>query len=279
MRKLLVLLAACGSNHSSPDATIIVKDAPSDATVIDGKTVDASPDAPPDAPQFDFSCLGQPIPDTADATVTISGTARVVGLMGMSPTITPLAGASIEACKAGAANCTSTNRVIGPVTSDSMGAFTLGPITTNGTPVAAFLRLTATGDRTIEVFPPYPAVTDMANVPAVTFDNGVLALLGLVGITQSPTNGMLGLFVTDCANTPLTGVTISATQGGTAVGQIFDASALSSMAAGGYFVFDVPPGDTTVTATFDGMEFRTSPVQVIPSIAGVTTETQVRPGP
>lgn len=278
MRKLLVLAAACSSNHASPDATIIVKDAASDAAV-DGKTADAAPDAAPDAPQFDFSCFGQPLPTTADATVTITGTARVVKLMGMSPTISPLAGATIDGCKAGEASCTGGNRIVGPVTTDTAGAFTLGPVTTGGNTVDAFLRVTATGDRTIEVFPPYPVVTDTANVPAVTFDNGLISLLGLIGITQSPTNGMIGLFVTDCANNPLVGATVSAKQGGTDVGQIVDASMFSAMAAGGFFVFDVPPGDTTVTATFGTMEFRTDPAQIVPSIAGVTTETQVRPGP
>ena len=286
MRKLLVVaIAACGSNSNGtkpPDAALIdgkSVDAKATDAAVDAKVfLDAAIDAPPDASQFDFSCFGQPLPTTASATVTIMGTARVVALVGTTPQISPLQGASISACKVGAATCTSTNRY-GVTTSDAQGAFTIGPVTTNGTPVDAFLKVTATGDRPIQVFPPYPVVMDMSGIPAVTFDNGLIALLGAVGITQSAANGMIGIFVTDCAGMPLDGATVSATQGGNAVGTVVAGSQFSSMAQGAYFVFDVPPGATTVTATFGGMTFRTNPPQIVPSIAGTTTETQVRPGP
>ncbi len=275
---VLVGLFACGSNSNSktPDAPIIVHDAAPDSKVF----MDAPPPPPDAPPTYDFSCFGQPLPTTANAQVMISGTARVVTLQGTTPNIGPLAGATLKGCKVGAANCTGQNQVGATATSDANGLFSIGPITTNGTPVDAYMVMTANGDRTIQLYPPYPVTMDFSNIPPTSFDNTLITLINASGVaTQSPQNGMLGLFVTDCASTPIVGATASVQQGGVDVGTVIDGSTFSSMAAGVFFAFDVPPGNTTVTATYGGMTFRTSPAQVVPSIAGTTTETQVRPGP
>ena len=262
-----LVLAACGdSNKGQPDAPVHIDAA-----------IDTPIDMPVDmGPTFDFSCMGNPAPTTADAMVTISGTATEVSIQGMAPSIAPLADAAVVACKG---DCLGQNR-LATATSDMNGAFTLGPIATGGTPLPGYVNMTHANDRTVFAYPATPVTTNVVGVPVLTFTPAVVQALALVGCTQSDANGMLGIVATDCAETRITdstNIALSVKQNGTDVAgtTTIDAGQLSNMAAGLFIVCNVPPGTTNVGAAYRGTGMLAHDVEVT---AGTTTETQVRPG-
>jgi len=272
---IVVGTAACGSdNNNTVDAHIVVP--------IDAKPIDAPKvfnDAPP--VNYDFTCMGNaaPVAGSAAAAITASGIVTQVDLQGMTPSITPLDGATLDGCKAGAANCTNANQYGTEVTSAGGGLFSIGPFDTGTNPVDMYVSMTKTGVRPARVYPAGPLIADQPNIPALTFTTSAFAAIGgLEG--QMPANGTIGLLVADCANTPIAdggNVTLSIKQGGNAVAgtTTLDASTLSAMAAGLYIVFNVPPGETEVGAMYKGMTLRAHTVTVIQA---TDSETIVRPG-
>lgn len=267
----ILFIGACGNDN---------------ANAIDARPIDSTPaidakvfmDAPP--PTYDFSCMTNPAPAAGSATanVTVSGTVQEVSLNGTTPTVTALDGATLNACKAGAANCSGGNKDAGPVTSAGGGMYSLGPIATNTNPIDTFIAMTKTGDRDTYVYAPQPIAMDLGNVPVLTFTNTAFtAITTFLSIQQSAANGTLGVAVTDCANMPVDGATIVVQQGGNPVANTtdLDTGTLDPSAAGGHIVFNVPPGDTEVSATLGSMTFRARTVKVV---AASTTETIVRPG-
>jgi hypothetical protein len=268
---LLSIAAACGGGGSDkPDAPIIHTDA----------AVDTAPDSPPpiDAPSYDFSCLNNTAPTTAPATVTVSGTAQEITLQGMTPTISPSAGVAVKACKG---NCTGSTNNLGTTTSAANGDYATGALTTGGTPLDGFLDATKTGDRRTLLFPPNPLNMNLANAPLLMFNAQAFGLLNqfLLSPMQDDTaNGIIGIAVTDCMNTPITtGATVVVKQNGVEVtgGQTLDLGALAAQAAGTYMVTNVPAGPSEVSATVNGMTMR---AHTVTSVAGATTATSIRPG-
>lgn len=263
----LLSLAACGDDGGSakPDATVIIVDA----------AVDAAPDTPPlpDAPSYDFSCMGNAAPTTATATVSISGTAQEVTLQGMTPSIMPKNGVMVKACTG---NCTGQNLKDTQTTANA-GTFATAAITTGGTPINGYLDATVSTAKRTLVFPPSPLIANTPNVPILMFSNAVWQALPLFVGTPDPQKGHAVIAVTDCAMMPIDGATISVKQNGTAVAGTteFDLGALSAMAAGAHLVLNIPPGDTEVGATYNGMTLR---AHVIMSVADSVSETIVRPG-
>ncbi len=266
----LLSLAACGDDGGSakPDAPIIQLDA----------AIDMAPDTPPlpDAPSYDFSCLNNAAPTTANANVTISGTTQEVAVQGTMPAINANANVTVKACKG---NCTGPNN-LGTVMSDGQGVFTTAQLATGGVPLDGYLDTTKTGDRRTLVYPPSPLTMNQGGVPVLMFDNAAFALFNqflLEPDQNDATNGVVGIIVTDCMNMPITtGATVAAKQNGTAVGDPpLDLGSLAAQGAGTYLITNVPAGDTEVSATVSGMTFR---AHVVGVIAGTTVTTGVRPG-
>jgi hypothetical protein len=84
--------------------------------------------------------------------------------------------------------------------------------------------------------------------------------------------------VTDCAQTPIPGATISVKQGGVDVPNTspFDVGALGgAMFEGTYAVFNIPPGETEIGATVNG---QTLAPRTITMFADQSSATQLRPG-
>lgn len=237
-------------------------------------------DAPP--PVYDFSCMTNPAPANgqAAANITLSGTVSEVGfdLATQMPTITAVDGASLTACKAGTTCNGPTNKLAGPVTSAGGGMWSLGPISTSTNPVDGYIAMTKTGDRDTYEYPPQALIADLADVPVLTFNTTTFSLLSQYLQTgQQAGNGNLAIAVTDCANTAIDGATVTVKQGGTDVPNTtdIDLGTLSAMGAGVHAVFNVPPGDTEVNATYMGMTLHAHVVHVF---ADSTTATIVRPG-
>jgi hypothetical protein len=265
----LLTFAACGDDGGTakPDAPVIHLDA----------AIDVAPDSPPlpDAPSYDFSCLNNSAPTTVAANVTVSGTAQEIVLNGTTPSIQANPNVSVKACKG---DCLNANN-LGTTTSSSTGAYTTMSLTTNGTALDGYLDATKSTDRRTLVYPPSPLAADQGNVPLLMFSTSAFSALNqfLLNPMQSPNNGLVGIIVTDCMNTPITtGATVGAKQNGTAVGDApLDLGSLAAQGAGTYLITNVPPGNTEVSATVQGMTFR---AHIVNSVAGATTTTGVRPG-
>jgi hypothetical protein len=265
-------LIACGSDHAkTPDAAVVLIDAP-----IDSKAIDA----PPDAPAYDFSCFGMANPTTADATITVSGTTTI----GQTAT----QGVQVQTFKTGVAMALDT------ATSGANGAFMTGAIPTGTMPFDGYLKatyvdnsgMTPVTDRYTYLYPANPITTSVMGIPVPILDKQSLGLIEQVSSTQQDdtNNGMLVLAVTDCNNKPIAGATPSIKQNNTNEGTVFDPSTVQPQLAGTFIVFNVPDGATDVSATAMGMMLPAHTVQVHKQTAGQNgvpsvTVTQVRPGP
>ncbi|MGN6109355.1 MAG: hypothetical protein ACTHU0_29880 [Kofleriaceae bacterium] len=249
-------LAACGGNDNKPDALIIIPDA----------AIDAPPpiDAPPDAPSYDFSCAGNSAPTTAPAQLMVSGSAYDLNPINLNPV--PVADAQVEAFRVGNANAIATT------TTDAAGAWSVS-LTSGGAPVDGYIRARKQGHRTTLLYPPAPLHADLAMAPLLALSNTTFAGLNVaVGGNQMAGNGVVLVAAVDCANNPVDGAMIRVQQSGSDVGNQVD---LSQVQGGVVFVFNVPPGATEVSATYNGMAFRAHTVQ---SLADGTTMTVVSPG-
>jgi len=279
---LLALVAACGGSDSKDvDAMVMI-------------IPDAPPDAPPDAfePTFNFACEGN-TQGTAAANVTLSGAALEVVVNNLQPDIAPAHNATIDVCKASSTTCANADK-LDTKTTPMMGcpatgcAFTTDALATGGSPLDVYVKATKTGNRTTYIYPSAPVIANVMNVPGVMFTPGVIAALGIVGITQTDGKSIMLVAVTDCANMPITdtaNLNITIKQGGTAVAgtTVLDASMLDPMLAGTFAVFNVPAGPDTnnpsavteVGGTYKTHTLRAHDVRVF---RDATTATQLRPG-
>lgn len=261
----LASLAACGGNGGgNVDALIIIPDAPIDARPID---------APPDAPSYNFTCAGMALPTTAPATITVGGTTQELSGGGGAA----LGMVDVQVFRAG------TTTPLASTTSDAAGAWTSGPLATNGVPLDGSIRAAKANYRTTYVFPPQALSANLPNAPVLMLASATFNLLAGQFNQDDANNGALMIAVTDCANMPVPNAVLSVKQGGTEVGTQFSLGTLSPQAAGVYFVFNVPAGPTVVSASYMNTTFLAHTVTAFKKAdmndPGSTTATIVRPGP
>ena len=262
----LLALAACGEDAAKPDALIII-DAAIDAPPID---------APPDAPNYDFTCLGNTAPTTAIDPVTLSGTVSEVVLNGGSPSVQNASGVTLEACTG---NCNGPNS-LGTTTSAADGTFTTPALVTGSMPLDGYVIATKTGSQTTYIYPAAPLTMDTAGAPVLMLTSQVYNLIGFVpNITHTAGRAIVGTFVTDCANTPIPDAVVTVSRNGTELGETQSAGSFSAQGAGAFITTDVVPDgtdpETVVGATYGGMTFRAHTVR---TLANTITTTQIRPG-
>jgi hypothetical protein len=258
----LLSVAACGDDGGNATADAATPDAPPDAKIFN--------DAP--APMFDFTCVGNS-PPTADATIDIAGTVQNVSGSFTSPTVAAAGGVTVAVCQGTCVN----NDQLASTTSANDGAYSFDDLpTSNGEGLDVYLRGTRAGDRTSFVYPASPFTSSPPAVPIVTFSSTFFPAL-----IQSPNNGILIVALIDCSNMPITdsaNVELSIKQNNVEVTgtTVVDASSFDPNLAGGFLVFNVPPGEvTTVGATWNGMALRAHDVRIV---ATTTTVTLLRPG-
>lgn len=272
MRKLCLTLfsvaaVACGSDAAkNPDAAKEIDAKPNDAKVfLDG--------AGSGSGSYDFSCFGGTPTATSADPITVSGTTSELTMNGLTPTD----GVAVSVFKTGDATA------LASVTSANGGAFASGNLATGGTPIDAFIKAAIAANRTTYLYPPSPAHANLANVPVPLVSNSLFGFLQQVaGVTQNDaTNGALLVILSDCAQSPISGATVSVKQGSSDVGTQYDLGQLSPMAAGTVAVFNVPDGSTTLTAKFGSMTFplRTVASHKAANSVGSITATEVLPGP
>jgi hypothetical protein len=233
-----------------------------------------------DAPNYDFSCYQNAAPTTATATVQISGTAQEVMLSAGGGSLIPSGNVTIQACKG---NCNGPNDLgTSPATMGtgvSAGMYVSMAATTGGVPLEGYLIATKPLFRTNRVYPASPLTKNEAGVPVLMLSESQLTQLNSFGvINNDPGNAMLAVLATDCAVPPLPidGAVVTVTQNGSMAGEApFAAGTLAPQAAGLFLIGNVPPGDTTVSASYNGMTFR---AHVVGAVADQITTTQVKPG-
>jgi hypothetical protein len=273
---LFLALAACGGGSDNPT--------PDSAPPADTLPPDTQP-PPPDSQVLDTTCAANTTtPTTAAATVTASGFANSLDISFAGGTPTPvfegLPEADVDTC---VDNCAG-NDLLDSTTSSQLPCaqegcvFTTGTLDTNDVPLNAYLKVSAKGHRTTNIFPSEPIRADLANVPALAMTIGAFnALAQFLGGGQTAGNGAILVVVTDCALTPVQTSTLTVQQKGADIpgAEIVDAGLLAAELAGTFIVFDVPPGTTTIGATVDGTAFRAHDIEVF---ADETSATQVTPG-
>lgn len=252
------------------------------ATIDAPKIIDAAPDAPPDAyvpdaPNYDFSCLNNQ-QAAAAANVMLSGTVTEISLnLAANPPIAsnPASGVVLEACKA---NCTGLDSLDTTAATGATGAFTTASLATGGQPLDGYLKATKGPNWDTYVYPAAPLVTSQAMVPVLMLTDQVGDNLSAV-VTHTAGRGVVAVFVTDCAGTPIGGATVTVTRGSTTFPGTQAAGSFSPMGEGAFITFDIPPDTnttvTTVNATYMGMTLRAHDVKVF---ANSLTATQVKPG-
>ncbi len=253
----LALAAGCSLGHRDPGADAQLRNS---STGIDASAADAS--------GYDLSCAGAPA-GSAGSAVTISGTTNTVSLSG---TESALAGVSLALV----ANATGAQlATTGPT--DATGAWAFADEPTGGSALDVYIAATASGDRPTYVYPSAPLVADEANVPVVMLTNGQLVELWLGGApSQRSGNGLLLVEVLDCQNAQISGATLSVEQDGAAVtgATVLALSKYSASLSGTFGVINVPPGATTVSASYGSAQLAS---HVVTAVANADTETEVLP--
>jgi hypothetical protein len=238
---IIVALVGCGNDGKDKGGT--------DASVNNG----------PDAKEF------RDAPPTMTVQVTVSGQATERTAQGSTPAV----GVKIEAFR-NADEATA----IASTTTDAQGNYSI-TVQTNGESIDGFLKATKTGFVTTYLYPPYPLMMDFANasvlmITADTYD--ALCNLGQAMCAHGDGKGLIGLVVTDGTN-PVSGAMVSSTPATTPparynamVGTLVlpSATANSTYTDGIAYLFNLPPGQVTVSATKVGQTFASHAVKAWP---------------
>ena len=199
-------------------------------------------------------------PPVVPQSFTISGTTTERGLQGT----TAVAGVTIAAY----AN-SNESTAIAMATSDAQGAFSI-TVMTNGMALDGYLLATKSGYVDLYMYPSSPFIgnyTD-ADLNMITPSNKDF-LNNLAGGNQMAGKGLIGLAVLDAAGMPVAGATVSSTPaaGGyryTGSGGLPSSTAMMTSADGVAFMFNVPNGPITISASKSGMTFKSHVVTARP---------------
>jgi len=216
-------------------------------------------------PAAGFECLGQPLPTTAPASIAVDGRITQNFL-----SQTALRGAYIFAFRTG------DTTTLAADTSDTPGAYSVS-ITTGGTPVNGYLRVTDSTHITTYAYPAVPLVANGTQNVFMATPSEFSFLAAAAGVTPVAGNGFIGLVVTNCAGEPLAGATVTGSPAGTVrynAGGAPSSTATSTADDGVAYIANVAAGNVTVKATASGHTLRQ---HVVNARADAITLTQIRP--
>ena len=217
-------------------------------------------------PAVGFECVNDALPTTAPALVTVDG--QILG-NALSPS--PISGAIVTAFKTGVAESLAVD------TSNTPGFYAVS-ITTGSTPVNGYLRAIASGKVDTYAYPARPLAANLTTNVLMPSQSELDFLAGLVSVTQSASNGFIGVVVGDCSGNPVAGATVSTNPGGTvkynSAGGAPSGTATSTADDGVAYVFNVPADNVTVRANGGGETLREHAVN---ARAGKVTLTEIQP--
>jgi len=216
-------------------------------------------------PAAGFECLGQALPTTAPPLVNVTGriTAHV-----LSPTA--LRGAYVFAFR------TADTTTLAADTSDTSGAYSLA-ITTGGTPVNGYVRVTDSTHLSTYAYPAVPLATDAIDNVLMVTNSEFSLLASSAGVTPVAGDGFVGVVVKNCAGTPIAGATVTSSPAGTVrynAGGVPSSSATSTAADGVAYIANVAAGNVTMQATASGHTLRQ---HVVNARADAITLTEIQP--
>jgi hypothetical protein len=159
----------------------------------------------------------------------------------------------------------------------STPGFYILSITTGGTPVNGYLRVTSAGYMASYAYPARPLRADTVNNISMVTPAEFALLAAAAGITPQAGKGFIGVLVKDCTGAAITGATVSTTPAGTVlynVAGVPSSSASSTASDGIAYVANVTAGDVIVKATASGHTLRQHTVN---ARADAITLTEIRP--
>ena len=216
-------------------------------------------------PAAGFECLGDTLPSAAPTLIAVNGQIRANAL---APNA--LSGAIVTAFRVG------DTTTIAADTSDTPGFYSLN-ITTGGTPVNGYLRVTHSGQVDTYAYPSRPLAANLTTNVLMPTSNELTFLGSAVGVTQAAGNGFIGVIVKDCNGATLAGATVTTSPAGTVrynAGSSPSGSATSTSTDGVAYVFNVTAGNVTVMANAGGHALRQ---HVVNARANVVTLTEIQP--
>jgi len=212
-----------------------------------------------------FECLGDTLPSAAPALIAVNGQIRANAL---APNA--LSGAIVTAFRVG------DTTTLAADTSDTPGAYSLN-ITTGGTPVNGYLRVTHSGQVDTYAYPARPLAANLTTNVLMPTSNELTFLRSAVGVTQVAGSGFIGVIVKDCNGATVAGATVTTSPAGTVrynAGSSPSSSATSTSSDGVAYVFNVTAGNVTVMANAGGHALRQ---HVVNARADVVTLTEIQP--
>lgn len=217
-------------------------------------TVDAAPTV--DAP-------------TAPAMITLTGTATSRGVSGSTPVADAVVAAYARADEA---------TPLAMTTTDATGNFTL-TITTGGVALDGFLKATKATFVDTYLYSPAPIAMDTADLPLNMLTTGIYGTLyGLAGVQEAANTGTIALVVTDAAQMPVAGATVSSTPAGeyryNGANGLPSGTPTETAADGTAYIMNAPVGAVTVTATKAGSTFAPNSLK---AFEGALTTTLIIP--
>ena len=218
------------------------------------------------APSTAFACLGQALPTTAPSSIAVTGQVEANAL---NPSA--LSGAIVSAFRTGDTTTLSTD------TSDAGGLFGVS-VTTGGTPVDGYLRVTEGSHIATYAYPARPLAANAVNNVLMITSSEFTFLSFATTVTQNGGSGFIGVVVKDCDGKTLAGASVTTNPASGAVrynaGTSPSSSATSTSADGVAYLFNVPAGDVTVQASAGGHALRS---HVVNARADVITLTEIQP--
>ncbi|HWC74974.1 MAG TPA: hypothetical protein VG454_13645 [Gemmatimonadales bacterium] len=216
-------------------------------------------------PQAGFECLGAALPTKAPATITVGGQILQNAL---APTA--LSGAEIIASRTG-------TDTLAADTSNTPGFYSLS-ITTGGTPVDGFLRVSHGGSYiTTYAYPARPLAADDTTNVLVISPNEFTLLSTAASAPHTAGDGTIVIVVRDCDGKQLAGATVASNPSGliryNAVGGP-STTATSTYTDGVAYIFNVAAGNVTIMGTASGHALRQ---HVVNARADAITLTELKP--
>lgn len=242
---VMCLLAACGSSGG-------------------GKTGDDDDGPMPDAKVFADA------PPIVPQTFTISGTTTERGLSGT----TAVAGVTIAAFAS-----SNESTPVAMATSDAQGAFSIS-VTTMGMPLDGFLLATKSGYVDLYMYPTGAFTGNYTDADLNMITPGNMDFLNsLASGNQMAGKGLIGLAVLDAAGMPIEGAMVSSTPAAgayryTGSNGLPSGSATMTSADGVAFMFNVPSGPITISASKSGVTFKS---HIVTARADKMTTTAITP--
>jgi len=214
----------------------------------------AKPDARPraDAHVPNYSCANQPVPNPLPDTITATGMVFQPGIPGISVD-TPLPNILIQAFEVGS------NRILSSTVSDENGDYVL--VTQGETePIDIFLKVSNAFYLESRLFPPRPPSADIEfDIPVFHIEDRDRVELR-AEVEQQTDLAFAVVAVVDCDFFPVENAVVTATPAGSNIIYQdplgFPHPNIEKTSHEGFaFIFNLPVGDVTFTASVDGVQF------------------------